>query len=166
MNGHEDSPMKRCLPWFRLPLAALPLLAGCTHFPADSTSRYSYVPVGSHDGSAVPRTHYILWPDACRSDEPPTDPPLGNGPPPGCANDYNLLHMTEREGDLVRGRRLGAAPAAPSARAAAKYIYGGEGPMGAGLSEPGGLVSPTSDDHNQTPAGGKPASSGATTAQR
>ncbi len=162
MNGHEDNLMRSSLPWFQLSFAVLPLLAGCTRFPTDSTSRYSYVPMAS-DAS---RPHYVLWPDACRSEKPSTDLPLGSGPPLGCTNDYNLLHMAEREGDLVSGRRLGAAPAAPSARAAGKYIYSGEDPMGAGLADPGGFVPPTADDHNQTPAGGKPASSSTATAQR
>ena len=98
-------------------------------------------------------------------------PPLADGLPAGCANDYNLLHMAEREGDLLRGRRLGAAPAAPSARAAEKYIYGGDGPLGAGISDPGGPVGPTADDNAQAPGGSRPsatpaATAGAATARR
>ena len=53
---------------------------------------------------------------------------------PGCANAHNLQRMAERQSDLVRGRPLGAAPAAPTARAAQEYIYGmPRGTLGGGL---------------------------------
>jgi hypothetical protein len=54
----------------------------------------------------------------------PTDTQLGPRLPPGCANNANLLAMTEHKRDVVHGRKLGAAPASPSARAAQRYIYG------------------------------------------
>jgi hypothetical protein len=44
--------------------------------------------------------------------------------------------MAERQSDLVRGRPLGAAPAAPSARAAQEYIYGTKGTLGGGVPRP------------------------------
>ena len=76
--------------------------------------------------------------------------------------------MAEREGDLLRGRRLGPAPAAPSARAAQKYIYGTEGSLGAGISDPGGTTGPTADDNAQAPGSSRPAApaAGAATARR
>jgi hypothetical protein len=75
----------------------------------------------------------------------PTDWQLGPRVPPGCANAYNLLHMVERERDLVEGRKLGQAPAGPSARAAQKYLYGSTGPLGASVGSPGpATVTPSS----------------------
>src|SRR5215472_12842159 len=103
---------------------ALPLLGGCARLPVDDTSHFSYVAVSTAGGGA--HTATMLWPDACQP-QPAHDPSLGATLPLGCANGYNLLHMAEHEGDLVRGRRLGPALAAPSARAAQKYIDGGDG---------------------------------------
>ena len=70
-----------------------------------------------------------------------TEPPfLGPHLPPGCANAHNLQRMAERQGDLVRGRPLGAAPAAPTARAAQEYIYGTKGTLGGGLARTPGTL--------------------------
>jgi hypothetical protein len=138
-------------------------LCSCSRLPADATSRYSYLPVPGDDRSGLVRRD-MLWPEACMAEPAPADPPLGKGPPPGCANDYNLLHMAERERDLVRGRRLGPAPAAPSARAARKYIDGNDvSAMGAGISDAGGVASPGGDE--SVPAG-KPAASSQSVARQ
>jgi hypothetical protein len=77
---------------------------------------------------------YRLVPEACLTPDP-TDTQLGPRLPPGCANNANLLAMTERKGDVVQGRELGPAPASPTARAAQTYIYGT--PSVAGGSVPG-----------------------------
>jgi hypothetical protein len=79
-------------------------------------------------------SHYELAPKACLVPDP-TDTGFGGSQlPPGCANNANLLAMVERKKDVVKGRKLGAAPASPSARAAQKYIYGSQGTSGGGVS--------------------------------
>jgi len=94
--------------------------------PPDYSPDYVYVPA------------YGLVPRACEAPDPTMVPHLGPRLPPGCANAYNLLRMAERKSDLVRGRPLGAAPAAPTARAAQEYIYGAKatlpGTLGGGLA--------------------------------
>jgi hypothetical protein len=52
------------------------------------------------------------------------DVTLGEKIPPGCANNFNLQRMVERKGDLFQGRNLSPAPAAPSVKAAQKYLNG------------------------------------------
>jgi len=111
-------------------------LAACVRMPPDYSPNYSYVPVASpYEGG---RVRYVLAPDACLRPDP-TDIQLGPRLPPGCANAANLLAMTERKRDVVQGRKLGLAPAAPAARAAQKYIYGprdSREPLGAGVGRP------------------------------
>jgi len=102
--------------------------------PPDYSPDYASVPVVTRNG----RTRYVLVPRACLTADPTEPPFLGPHLPPGCANAHNLQRMAERQSDLVRGRPLGAAPAAPSARAAQEYIYGPKdgtkgGPLGGGL---------------------------------
>jgi hypothetical protein len=111
------------------------LAAACARAPAEYSPGYSYVAVDPQgDGAKRPG---ILLPDACIIEKreelkgwtwpvPEIDPEI----PPGCANAANLQQMAERESDLVEGRRLGAAPAAPTVRTAQKYIYGDEAPLG------------------------------------
>jgi hypothetical protein len=127
--------------------ATLSMLSGCTQAPPPPYSAdYSYMAVAS---PTRPFQRWALVPNACLEADPSDSSRyLGPHAPPGCANAYNLMRMTEREGDLVRGRRLGAAPAAPSARAAQRYINGGTGsavygptaPLGGGLARPGGTA--------------------------
>lgn len=62
-----------------------------------------------------------LVPDACVTPDVVADPLYL---PPGCANNMNLQLMVERESDLVRGRKTGAAMAAPVVRAARRVIDG------------------------------------------
>ena len=108
-------------------------LAACVRVPPDYSSNYSYVPVASPYDPG--RVRYVLAPDACLRPDP-TDIQLGPRLPPGCANAANLLAMTERKHDVVQGRKLGLAPAAPAARAAQKYIYGPREALGAGVGRP------------------------------
>ena len=83
-------------------------------------------------------TRWVLAPVACLVPDATEPPLLGPHLPPGCANAHNLQRMAERKSDLVYGRPLGAAPAAPTARAAQEYIYGAKGTLGGGLpSAPG-----------------------------
>ena len=98
--------------------------------PPDYSPDYASVPVVGRNG----RTRYVLVPKACLTPDATEPPFLGPHLPPGCANAHNLQRMAERQSDLVRGRPLGAAPAAPSARAAQEYIYGAKGTLGGGLS--------------------------------
>jgi type IV pilus biogenesis protein CpaD/CtpE len=129
-------------PFLRLMGSAIVVLAlaACAQVPPDYSPHYVQVPVVSPD-----RPHRIvrheLVPEACLVADP-TDTQFGTqfGPhlPPGCANNANLLAMVEHKRDVVHGRKLGAAPASPSARAAQKYIYGlprqqPHGPLGGGV---------------------------------
>jgi hypothetical protein len=108
---------------------ALTLLAGgCVRYPPDYSSYYQSVPLGVSAGSGG-RERHALVPDACLNYGHDVGP-AGERLPAGCANAYNLMRMVEREQDLVRGRKLGPAPAAPAARAAQRYIDGADGPIG------------------------------------
>lgn len=118
-------------------LAAVPLVvSACAELP----------PAYSPDYVTVTRVHYNQVtrrpaPLACLTPDPTVEDTaaeeLGEHIPPGCANAYNLQRMVEREGDLFKGRRLGKAPAAPSVRAAQKYLNGGaEPPLGGSLAAP------------------------------
>ncbi len=98
----------------------------------DYVSGYSYVnsdPAVSADKDVG---HAVLAPNACLAEAADIDPAaetkltvvsgLGAHLPPGCANAYNLQRMVESERDLVAGRRMGPAAAAPVAKAARRYL--------------------------------------------
>ena len=104
--------------------------------PPDYSPDYASVPVVGRNG----RTRYVLVPKACLTPDATEPPFLGPHLPPGCANAHNLQRMAERQSDLVRGRPLGAAPAAPTARAAQEYIYGTKGTYGGGLARLPGTI--------------------------
>jgi hypothetical protein len=126
----------------RLTSLAIALLvpAACAELPPDYSPHFVQVPVVSPTRpDRVVR--YELAPEACLVPDP-TDAELGPRLPPGCANNANLLVMAERKRDVVHGRKLGAAPAAPSARAAQRYIYGTRGQLGAGVGTPSPGVAP------------------------
>ena len=97
--------------------------------PPDYSPDYTSVPVVAPNG----KTRWVLVPKACLVPDATEPPLLGPHLPPGCANAHNLQRMAEHKSDLVYGRRLGAAPAAPTARAAQEYIYGAKGTLGGGL---------------------------------
>ena len=146
-------PFNRCS-CSPIPLAMLPALltlAACAELPPDYSPHFVQVPVVS---PARPDrvARYELVPEACLVPDP-TDTVMGPRLPPGCANNANLLAAVERKGDVVHGRKLGSAPAAPSARAAQKYIYGTRGQLGAGASPPPGPgVTPASVSTEPEPA--------------
>jgi hypothetical protein len=102
--------------------------------PPDYSPDYTSVPVVAPNGE----TRWVLAPVACLVPDATEPPLLGPHLPPGCANAHNLQRMAERKSDLVYGRPLGAAPAAPTARAAQEYIYGAKatlpGTLGGGLA--------------------------------
>jgi hypothetical protein len=105
--------------------------------PPDYSPDYTSVPVVAPNG----KTRWALVPKACLVPDATEPRFLGPHLPPGCANAHNLQRMAERKSDLVHGRPLGAAPAAPTARAAQEYIYGKKetlpGTLGGGLPPPG-----------------------------
>jgi hypothetical protein len=138
-------------------IAAMSLLAvaSCTSTPQDYSPGYSYVATNTYAGSGKGVGGAVLVPNACLgepADAAPSPaathmtvvPELGPHLPPGCANAYNLQRMVENERDLVEGRPLGPAPAAPSVRAARRYIYGEEAPLG-GANEAESLTEPVRD---------------------
>jgi hypothetical protein len=103
-------------------------LTTCAQVPPDYSPHYSSVPV--YNPARPDRiARYVTVPDSCLTPDPTSDAWVIGGPilPPGCANTYNLLRMTEKERDLYHGRKLGAAPAAPTVRAAQRYLNGNEG---------------------------------------
>jgi hypothetical protein len=129
--------------------AALLALCGCADIPPDREATYSYIAVPSPKRPY--RVRYVLMPDSCYTPDPTAAIPTGVLLPPGCANDINLLRMTERERDLVEGRRLGRAVSAPTARAAQRYINGGESPLGASVGKPGGATATTTEEEPTQP---------------
>jgi hypothetical protein len=131
-------------------LLTLLTLAACAELPPDYSPHFVQVPVVS---PARPDrvAHYESVPKACLVPDP-TDTQLGPRLPPGCANNANLLATVERKRDVVHGRKLGAAPAAPSARAAQRYIYGTRGQLGAGVSPPGSALAPATVSTEPAPA--------------
>jgi hypothetical protein len=93
-----------------LALAAF-LLGGCAQIPSVPSSEFVTVPVPVTDRYRITRMHAVTSPEACLTPDPTAEPMFGQNLPPGCANAYNLMRMTEHQEDLVRGRKLGAAPA-------------------------------------------------------
>ena len=109
--------------------------AGCvTAMPdqQDYLSGYSYVKSDPALGAGKSVAPAVLAPNACLSEAADLDAAaetgltvvsgLGAHLPPGCANAYNLQRMVESERDLVAGRRMGPAAAAPVASAARRYL--------------------------------------------
>jgi hypothetical protein len=137
MSRHLNSRHFRRLAGCAIGLSAL---AACADLPPDYSPHFAQVPVVSpaRPDRAV---RYELMPEACLVPDP-TDTQLGPRLPPGCANNANLLAMAEHKRDVVHGRELGPAPAAPSARAAQRYIYGTRGQLGAAVGTPSPAVSP------------------------
>jgi hypothetical protein len=129
------------------PAIALLALAACADLPPDYSPNFAQVPMVSPDGVV----RYGLVPEACLVRDP-TDTQLGPRLPPGCANNANLLVMAEKKRDVVHGRKLSAAPAAPSARAAQKYIYGTRGHLGASVGTPTPGVTPATVTTEPAPA--------------
>ncbi len=120
-------------------LCALLGVGGCQTQPEPYSPNYHYVstgPVAAGSKGKIVRKGYdrpgekgyaaegrMLVPDACTT---PDNTPDALYLPSGCANNLNLQLMAEKEGDLVRGRDMGPAMAAPVARAAKRIIEGDE----------------------------------------
>jgi type IV pilus biogenesis protein CpaD/CtpE len=145
-------------PFLRLALLLVTAatLQACAQIPPDYSPDYVHVPVMSRNHPDRV-SHYELAPKSCLVPDP-TDTGLGGSRlPPGCANNANLLAMVERKKDVVKGRKLGAAPASPSARAAQKYIYGSEGTSSVGINLSNQPSSAPGTPAPGTPAPGTPA---------
>ncbi|MER9654833.1 hypothetical protein NKJ26_15135 [Mesorhizobium sp. M0152] len=124
-------------------------LAGCVNNPQlrqDYSPGYSYVSTDT-GGSQKGVTGSVLAPNACLAEPADDDNSaartnltivsgVGSHLPSGCANAYNLQRMAESQRDLVEGRRMGPAAAAPTARAARRYLDGEETPIGGANSGP------------------------------
>ncbi|QND54694.1 hypothetical protein HB779_21025 (plasmid) [Phyllobacterium sp. 628] len=111
-------------------------VGGCMTQPEPYSPNYHYVstgPVAAGGNGKVVRKGYdkpgavaegrMLVPDACTTPDNTADALYL---PSGCANNLNLQLMAEKESDLVRGRDMGPAMAAPVARAAKRIIEGDE----------------------------------------
>jgi hypothetical protein len=105
------------------------ILAGCVgNQPQPYSPNYSYLSMNDarpgvvrkgYDKIASAQT--VLVPDACITPDTADDPVYL---PSGCSNNLNLQHMAARKQDLIQGREMGPAMAAPVARAAQNYIDG------------------------------------------
>lgn len=94
--------------------------------PSGYSPHYTVLPFFSKGG----KSSEIIMPEACLSDN------RRGEDLPGCANAFNLQRMVEREEDLIYGRKLDPAIAAPAARAALRYMYGWNDPwLGGGMRE-------------------------------
>ena len=124
---------RRCTRPTAIRLAALLgcfcILTGCIgNQPQPYSPNYSYLSMKDarpgvvrkgYDQMASPQT--VLVPDACITPDTADDPVYL---PSGCSNNLNLQHMAARKQDLMQGREMGPAMAAPVARAAQNYIDG------------------------------------------
>jgi hypothetical protein len=123
-------------------LASSLLLGACLHEPLPYSPNYSHVtltdesevlahPGKGYDKGVIPprpaarkvrQAQTVLVPDACITPDTAEQPVYL---PSGCANNLNLQIMVERPKELVQGRRPGPATAAPTVRAAERYLYEG-----------------------------------------
>jgi len=114
--AHSTRAAARLGPWL-----ALLLLTGCQSSmgPMSWTSGYRQVTAADADASNAA----LIVPNLCQTQ--PDETGLVTLPP-GCANDLNLQLMVVEPQDLVRGREMGPAMAAPVADAANELLHGRE----------------------------------------
>jgi hypothetical protein len=105
-----------------LPHEPLPYSPNYSHITLVDESRPPVEPRAAHKARRAPQATTVVAPDACITPDV-TEQPLYL--PPGCANNLNLQMMVERPKDLVQGRQPGPAAAAPTVRAAQRYLYEG-----------------------------------------
>lgn len=140
MSPQDSAVPKSRIPGIGLAILAGLALAGCMHQPLPYSPNYSRITLADdvavrggavHKGYDVPppraarvarRSRTVIVPDACITPDVAAQPVYL---PSGCANNLNLQIMVERPGDLFRGRNPGPAEAAPTVRAAQRYLYGG-----------------------------------------
>jgi|GEM_PF-739224 len=141
------NPVRRTIPYciFMVVLT----LGACTQLPPDYSPGYVRIRTSSYERPGQVRN--ILVPESCLVPDA-TDTQFPPRLPPGCANAANLEAMAERESDLVRGRRIGSAPAAPAARAAQNYIYGGSATAGVAVGKRGMGGHPATADEQAPPS--------------
>jgi hypothetical protein len=118
--------------WIGLVIAPLSLLlSACLHEPLPYSPNYSRVTLvdppsaPAKPGKVQTRSRQardVMVPDACLTPDVAEQPVYL---PAGCANNLNLQLMVEQPQDLAQGRRSGPAAAAPTVRAAQRYLYGG-----------------------------------------
>lgn len=103
-------------------LASLVLMTGCESALGPMSWETGYRQVVAADGSlpgSEGHQRQLIVPNTCQTQ------PEQSGIvmlPPGCANDLNLQLMVERPSDLIRGREMGPALAAPVANAARERL--------------------------------------------
>lgn len=126
------------------PLAVTRMRAVAETLRAAGVATVNYVEgVTAEDEVRVAVARDVVTPYACLRADGELRGPL----PPGCAVDLTLARAVEDPRDLLRGRTLGPAPAAPLARAASAYlgvlnpaegtdqINGGQPSVSVGVSE-------------------------------
>jgi hypothetical protein len=89
-------------------------LGGCA--PVDPPYGNHYL---AHTGANTADLRNQLMPETCLDLPADATPDLL---PPGCANQLNLLRMVQQPEDLVHGRAMGPALAAPAADAVQHYL--------------------------------------------
>lgn len=104
------------------PCLALLLLTGCQSSMGPMSWTTGYRQVMPTSGASAPRAATIV-PNLCQTQ--PDETGLVTLPP-GCANDLNLQLMVVEPQDLIRGREMGPALAAPVADAANEHVHGRE----------------------------------------
>lgn len=110
-------------------LGCMGILASCVgNQPQPYSPNYSYLSLQDARPGVVRKGYdksmsaqSVLVPDACITPDTADDPVYL---PSGCSNNLNLQHMAARKQDLIQGREMGPAMAAPVARAAQNYIDG------------------------------------------
>ena len=110
-------------------LGCMCIVANCVgNQPQPYSPNYSYLSLKDARPGVVKKgydksgsTQSVLVPDACITPDTADDPVYL---PSGCSNNLNLQHMAARKQDLIQGREMGPAMAAPVARAAQNYIDG------------------------------------------
>lgn len=104
------------------PCLMVVLLAGCQSSMGPMNWATGYRQVTTDSATGAPHETTIM-PNLCQAESGET----GRAAlPPGCANDLNLQLMVVEPQDLVRGREMGPAMAAPVADAASEYLNGRE----------------------------------------
>ena len=87
----------------------------------------------AHGTASAPITvalsRVVSLPTGCLSGDDYLQIPDPARPPIGCVNDFNLMKMVERPGDLFQGRVPGPAEAGPAAAGVVRYRTGTQYPL-------------------------------------
>ncbi|MCO4318283.1 hypothetical protein M8997_013895 [Phyllobacterium sp. 21LDTY02-6] len=131
MSNERRNPLLATAARLALIMGVAVSISGCMGSKTQPYSpNYSYVKMGGAKDNVVRKGYEkeagaqgVLVPDACITPDT-AEYPLYL--PSGCSNNLNLQHMVARKQDLMHGREMGPAMAAPAARAAQKYIDGAQ----------------------------------------